>query len=223
MMTDTTDAIDLTTAKVLLVEDTLSLARTYQGYLAGEPYSVSHVDTGALAMETLKSEEFDLILLDLRLPDTTGEKIMEWMQDSGIDVPVTVITAQGSVGVAVAAMRAGAVDFLMKPFSEERLIESVRHHLQERLFLKNRAPREAIEPGGDNEYGRLAGTAGWARLGGFHWPKPANARGLPQYRKRVEIQRNRLHYRRKRNRQGSLRKCGAYARNALWKARFSVT
>lgn len=127
---------DLKGARVLLVEDTPALARTYLGFMRDEPYSVEHVETGAAAKEGLTAGGIDLVLLDLRLPDISGQEVLGWMRDQGIAIPVIVITAQGSVGVAVDAMRAGAADFLMKPFAEERLLVSIRNHLDQSRFLK---------------------------------------------------------------------------------------
>lgn len=132
-------------ARILLVEDTPALARTYRAFLASEPYTLDHVESGLAAQEALKNNAYDLVLLDLRLPDISGEDVMAWMRKTGLDVPVIVVTAQGSVGVAVEAMRAGAVDFLMKPFTEDRLVDSTRHHLESRKFLKN-AAIEAAAP-----------------------------------------------------------------------------
>ena len=133
----TTDSSLLENCTILLVEDTPALARTYNGFLREEDYAVRHVETGAAAKEALKEGGCDLVLLDLRLPDIPGEDVMAWMRETGIDLPVIVITAQGSVGVAVEAMRAGAVDFLMKPFTEERLILSIRTHLDQSRFIKS--------------------------------------------------------------------------------------
>jgi len=126
----------LADARVLLVEDTPALARTYLGFLRDEPYTVEHVETGGAAKEKLLEGGIDLVLLDLRLPDISGQEVLGWMRDQQISLPVIVITAQGSVGVAVDAMRAGAVDFLMKPFAEERLLVSIRNHLDQSRFLK---------------------------------------------------------------------------------------
>ncbi len=130
------DPENLADARVLLVEDTPALARTYLGFLRDEPYDVEHVETGGAAKEKLLAGGIDLVLLDLRLPDISGQEVLGWMRDQQISLPVIVITAQGSVGVAVDAMRAGAVDFLMKPFAEERLLVSIRNHLDQSRFLK---------------------------------------------------------------------------------------
>ncbi len=132
--------------RVLLVEDTPALARTYKGFLREEEFDVDHVETGGAAKESIKSGNYDLVLLDLRLPDISGEDVMAWMRENGIDLPVIVITAQGSVGVAVEAMRYGAVDFLMKPFTEDRLILSIRSHLDHNRFLKSATAAPAAAP-----------------------------------------------------------------------------
>lgn len=123
-------------ARVLLVEDTPALARTYLGFMRDESYTVEHVESGGDAKNKLIENSIDLVLLDLRLPDISGQEVLGWMRDQGIMIPVIVITAQGSVGVAVDAMRAGAADFLMKPFAEDRLLVSIRNHLDQSRFLK---------------------------------------------------------------------------------------
>ncbi len=130
------DLVGLKGARVLLVEDTPALARTYLGFMRDEPYTVEHVESGGDAKKVLADDEVDLVLLDLRLPDISGQEVLGWMRDQGITIPVIVITAQGSVGVAVDAMRAGAADFLMKPFAEDRLLVSIRNHLDQSRFLK---------------------------------------------------------------------------------------
>ena len=135
-MDDEANDGDLKDARVLLVEDTPALARTYLGFMRDEPYSIEHVETGGAAKEVLTAGGVDLVLLDLRLPDISGQEVLGWMRDQGIAIPVIVITAQGSVGVAVDAMRGGAADFLMKPFAEERLLVSIRNHLDQSRFLK---------------------------------------------------------------------------------------
>ena len=142
------DSVDLGTlkgARVLLVEDTPALARTYLGFMRDEPYTVDHVESGGEAKNILTDGEIDLVLLDLRLPDISGQEVLGWMRDQGIMIPVIVITAQGSVGVAVDAMRAGAADFLMKPFAEDRLLVSIRNHLDQSRFLKA-AESEMVAP-----------------------------------------------------------------------------
>jgi len=143
------DGIDggaLTGARVLLVEDTPALARTYLGFMRDEPYEVVHVDTGGAAKARLSEGGIDLVLLDLRLPDISGQEVLGWMRGEELPIPVIVITAQGSVGIAVEAMRAGAADFLMKPFAEDRLLLSIRTHLERRQFAEAVSASASAQP-----------------------------------------------------------------------------
>ncbi len=122
--------------RILLVEDTTALARTYMGYLRDEPYEVEHVETGAAALDAAAAREPDLVLLDLKLPDCDGMEILRQLGERCVGLPVVVITAHGSIGVAVEAMRAGAADFLVKPFGPDRLITAVSNHADRRRFAR---------------------------------------------------------------------------------------
>jgi len=66
------------------------------------------------------------MILDLRLPGMSGVQLQNYLNDNGIVIPIVVITAHGDVPVAVKAMRAGAVDFIEKPASQEQLLEAIR-------------------------------------------------------------------------------------------------
>ena len=120
---------------ILLVEDTPSQAQVYMEYLRREPYRVVHVDTTAAALDAVERIRPQLVLLDLRLPDGDGMDVLSRIADRGIPMAVIVITATGSVGLAVEAMRRGAYDFLVKPFTGERLIVTARNALK-RLDLE---------------------------------------------------------------------------------------
>jgi DNA-binding NtrC family response regulator len=105
----------------LLVEDTLPLARTYQEFLKAAGYTCDHVETGRKALNALKRRMPDVMLLDIKLPDMSGLEVLDRMADLQPHCPVVVITAHGSIKLAVDAMRAGAADFLVKPFNALRL------------------------------------------------------------------------------------------------------
>jgi len=119
-----------TAENVLLVEDSLSLATAYMEYLAKLPYNVTHVTTGAEALEIINSQAPNAVLLDLELPDMNGREILEHIHEQAIPTAVIVITAHGSVDVAVDVMRAGAVDFIEKPFSADRLVVTLKNALR---------------------------------------------------------------------------------------------
>jgi two-component system repressor protein LuxO len=116
--------------KVLLVEDSASLALAYREYLRSETCIVTHCDTGAKALEFIESELPEVILLDLNLPDVKGMDILRNVHENGVAAEVIVITAHGTVDVAVDAMRYGAFDFLVKPFDAKRLRVTLRNALE---------------------------------------------------------------------------------------------
>ena len=117
---------------ILLVEDTPSLARLYKQYLDGEDADVTVVGTGKEALAALTAATPSLVLLDLRLPDMDGLDILKEIRSRELPCEVVVITAHGSINVAVEAMRAGAYDFLVKPFNADRLLVTVRNALKHR-------------------------------------------------------------------------------------------
>ena len=135
----------MTEVSILLVEDQSALARTYQGFLRNEPYKIEHVDSGAkalLALETMPAA----VILDLKLPDMNGMEILEIIREKGMTMPVVVVTAHGSMQTAIDAMRAGAADFLVKPFNAERLKVTLKNALEkEELTAVVRQYREEID------------------------------------------------------------------------------
>ena len=116
-------------ANILLVEDTVSLAKTYIAFLKDLPYDVTHVETGREANAFLADTTPDAVLLDLVLPDGSGLEILKSISERGLPTSVVVITAHGSVNTAVEAMRLGAFDFIVKPFNAERLTVTLKNAL----------------------------------------------------------------------------------------------
>ena len=115
---------------VLLVEDTRALAELYRSYLRDAPWRVGHAATAAEARAAIEAEGADAVLLDLRLPDADGLELLREIRARPRPPAVIVITANGSVATAVAAMQAGAADFLVKPFPQERLLVTLRNTLE---------------------------------------------------------------------------------------------
>ncbi len=122
--------------QVLLVEDTPSVARVYLEYLRSEPVAVTHVETGTDALKFIDKRAPEAILLDLMLPDMDGMDILKEVVSRNQGTAVVVITAHGSISNAVAAMRAGAFDFLVKPFNAERLVVTLRNALERRRLTQ---------------------------------------------------------------------------------------
>ena len=122
----------MSSSSILLVEDTPSLARLYDQYLEGEDLTVKAVGTGKEALTELAENPPEVVLLDLKLPDMDGLDILKEIRSRELPCEVVVITAHGSINVAVEAMRAGAHDFLVKPFNADRLLVTVRNAIKHR-------------------------------------------------------------------------------------------
>ncbi len=118
-------------APVLLIEDTLSLQMVYRSVLSSAGYRVSVAATAAEGLEQFQALKPSVVLLDLVLPDRDGLGLMQELLALRPDTSVIVITANGSVNRAVEAMRAGAQDFLVKPFEETRFLSAVQNALVE--------------------------------------------------------------------------------------------
>ncbi|WP_111978097.1 sigma-54-dependent transcriptional regulator [Algibacillus agarilyticus] len=121
---------------VLLVEDTTTLAAIYKEYLKKEPIELKHVATGQAAIDAIKAHTPQVVLLDLKLPDMTGQAVLNWIKTEGYPCSVIVITAHSTLDIAINVMRDGAIDFIEKPFDASRLITTLRNTI-ERYRLEN--------------------------------------------------------------------------------------
>src|ERR1017187_10300375 len=131
-----------TKAHLLIVDDeanTLaSLARAFR--LAGHEATVC--DNAGKALELAKAQNFDLILSDVVMPGKDGLTLLEELRGLGIALPVVMISGQANIEMAVRATRLGAIDFLEKPLSTEKLLLTVENVLKlKRLEEENRQPR----------------------------------------------------------------------------------
>jgi len=115
---------------LLLVEDNPSIARVYLEYLRRGPYETRHCETGTAALAALAENSYAAVLLDIELPDMSGMEILKWITQRRLNTAVVVITAHGSINIAVEAMREGASDFLVKPFAPERLFVTLDNALE---------------------------------------------------------------------------------------------
>ncbi len=107
--------------RVLLVEDNAKLAAGMTDVLARKGFRVDAVSHGQDAQAALASTAFDLVILDLSLPDIDGLEVLRGLRDRHQDVPVLVVTARGDLDDRVRGLDLGADDYLTKPFAVEEL------------------------------------------------------------------------------------------------------
>jgi DNA-binding NtrC family response regulator len=132
---------------LLLVEDTQSLSMVYERVLTRAGHAVASAATLAEARAQFDALRPRLVLLDLQLPDGDGLDFLDELHANAPEVRVIVITANGSINRAVQAMRAGAFDFLVKPFDDGRLLRAVQNALADAPL-----PPEAVaDAGGEDE------------------------------------------------------------------------
>ena len=116
--------------KVLVIDDEPDLLELLELTLSRMGLDTERASTVAEAIALLDRESFDLCLTDMRLPDGEGLRVVEHINQHGLDVPVAVITAFGSAENAVAALKAGAFDYLAKPVALEQLRALVKQALK---------------------------------------------------------------------------------------------
>ena len=111
--------------RILLIEDTATLQMIYSANLKNAGYAVDVASTGAEGLELFHKSSAQVVIMDLFLPDIDGIDVIKSFARINPQAKIIVITSNGSVNRAVEAMRAGAFDFLLKPFSDERLLTTV--------------------------------------------------------------------------------------------------
>ena len=111
--------------KILVVEDDSTVGRFVQRGLEEHGANVDLVADGAEGLERGSRGEYDVLVLDLRLPSLTGIEVLRTLRDRGVSTPVLVLTAQDSVDSKIQALRLGADDYVTKPFSFEELLARV--------------------------------------------------------------------------------------------------
>ncbi|MEM1204563.1 MAG: sigma-54 dependent transcriptional regulator [Acidobacteriota bacterium] len=115
--------------RILIVDDAGATRETLSGILADEAYRPVAVGTGAEARGELRRQAYDLVFLDLFLPDGDGLDLLGDLLDEHHDLPIVVISGQGGIDAAVQAIRLGAFDYLEKPLGLSRILLTVRHAL----------------------------------------------------------------------------------------------
>jgi len=128
--------------KILIVDDEKSILDLLSVVFKKEGYTVETALSAKTALELIDKDAFDLLLTDIKLPQMSGMKILEYVKEKHPEMPVVMITAYGTIKQAVEALKMGAMDYVVKPFNMEELKIIIAQGLQNRklqqenVFLK---------------------------------------------------------------------------------------
>ncbi len=126
--------------KILVVEDEKKIARVLSLELQYEGYEVTVKETGIDGLQALEEESFDLVLLDVMLPELSGLEVLRRVRKTNTETPIMLITARDSVPDKVSGLDLGANDYITKPFDIEELLARIRAQL--RLNINEQQEKE---------------------------------------------------------------------------------
>src|SRR5579883_2540946 len=209
---------------VLIVDDEAEIRESLQTLLEMEGYEVETAATGQQGLNRIGQRPFDLILLDLALPDRNGMEILTDLLAQDPALSVIMITAYGTVENAVKAMQAGAANFVQKPWDNEKLLADVRaaiarRRAEEALQLRKhrrqeRGDAEDFRPGGASGPQPLDGPAAGRKRHGQGTHRQGDSPEFAEAREAIRAGEHRLHAARPagvhalRSRQGRLHQRG---------------
>ncbi len=131
--------------RILLVDDDPGVSEVIGLLLEREGYGVERAGTLKEAMAHVEAGDLDLVVTDLKLPDGTGLDAIALIRGRHPGLPIVMITSYSSMESAIGALRAGAVDYVIKPFNNDEFLRAVARALQKRRVLPGGARPLAIE------------------------------------------------------------------------------
>jgi two-component system KDP operon response regulator KdpE len=126
--------------RVLVVDDEPAILRFLRAGLSSQGYVVSELETGLPALDHVRRNAADVLVLDLGLPDIDGNDVIRKIRESGSQVPIIVLSSRGDEGAKVRALDLGADDYVTKPFGIDELLARIRAALRHQLKQAGEAP-----------------------------------------------------------------------------------
>lgn len=123
--------------RILVVDDEADIRESLETLLDMEGYAVETAQNGTEGLRAMESRDYDLVLLDLMMPDRSGMEVLQEVRERDRDLPIFMITAYGSTQVAVDALKTGATDYFQKPWENDKLLIEI-----ERTIAGRRLERE---------------------------------------------------------------------------------
>jgi len=144
--------------KILVVDDEDIIRESLSFILKKEKYEVEEATNGKIAFEMLKESSYDLVITDLEMPEMKGIELLDELRKMNLQTNTIVITAYGSMETAIAALRSGASDYILKPVEFDELLIKVKKLFEVRdLHLENRILRRELQR--DYDYTNIIGKS----------------------------------------------------------------
>jgi len=135
-----------TKGRVLVIDDEADIRESLETLLGLEGYSVDQAQNATEGLHKLETRGYDLVLLDLMMPDRSGMEVLREVRERDRDTPIAMITAYGSVEAAVDALKSGATDYFSKPWDNEKLVIEIERMIsQRRLEYENTHLKRALK------------------------------------------------------------------------------
>lgn len=136
---------------ILLVEDEENLAAGLEYNLTEEGYQVVRAEDGRIALDCIRNQSFDLIILDIMLPFHDGFELTKIIREQSPQMPILILTARTAVGDRIKGLELGADDYLTKPFHLEELLLRVKGMLKRRHWYQDFSETDSLFTFGNNE------------------------------------------------------------------------
>lgn len=165
--------------KILLIEDDISFCKLLEKFLVKKAYEVTIAFSAAEAKIAIKNESFDLILTDLRLPDSDGIGLMSEFKISHPHIPVILMTGYSDVNTAVKAIKNGAADYISKPFNPDEVLLVITNALknseaEEEIPVKEKKSVKKQTANTENEFVKGISVASKKLLDHIHLVSPTD-------------------------------------------------
>jgi DNA-binding NtrC family response regulator len=132
-------------ARILIVDDDENIRKVLETILEDEGYTVESVDTAKKGIEKSEKAFYNLVLIDVRLPDMEGIELLAKMRDTKPKMRKIIITGYPTLQNAVAAVNKGADAYVMKPFDAEKLLQTIREQLKKQKEEKSYCEEKVAE------------------------------------------------------------------------------
>jgi len=141
--TATAEAVASGTERILVIDDEAPIRSTLEEFLELSGFEVRTAANGEEGLDLLGREDYDLVLSDLKMPGVDGIAVIEWMKETRPETPVVVMSGHATVDSALRALRLGAYDYLLKPFTLDEIHRTIGNCLEKRRLRRKNVELEA--------------------------------------------------------------------------------